>query len=129
MCVCVVCVCGVCVCVCVCVCVFQKTKYTLRHQLTPHHSSQNGTTAKRKRSERTVECSRTCPWWSLCTSYLLACQVRVTVGDAGLCDVFRALISSLGVFGSLSFAIWRVYFLAVSFKQWVRFGETALHAR
>ena len=24
-------------------------------------------------------------WWSLCTLYLLACQVRVTVGDSGLC--------------------------------------------
>jgi len=23
-------------------------------------------------------------WWSLCTLYLNACQVRVTVGDAGL---------------------------------------------
>ena len=39
-------------------------------------------------------------WWSLSTSYLLAIRVRVTVGDSGLCrsslcDVFRALISSL----------------------------------
>ena len=38
-------------------------------------------------------------WWSLCTLYLLACQVRVTVGDSGLCCctcyVFRALINSL----------------------------------
>ena len=38
-------------------------------------------------------------WWSLCTLYLLACQVRVTVGDSGLCfwflrDVFRALVNS-----------------------------------
>ena len=24
-------------------------------------------------------------WWSLCTLYLHACQVRVTVGDLGLC--------------------------------------------
>ena len=24
-------------------------------------------------------------WWSLCTLYLHACQVRVTVGDTGLC--------------------------------------------
>ena len=24
-------------------------------------------------------------WWSLCTLYLLACQVRVTVGDSVLC--------------------------------------------
>ena len=24
-------------------------------------------------------------WWSSCTLYLLACQVRVTVGDSGLC--------------------------------------------
>ena len=26
-------------------------------------------------------------WWSLCTLYLLACQVRVTLGDSGLCCV------------------------------------------
>ena len=26
-------------------------------------------------------------WWSSCTLYLLACQVRVTVGDSGLCCV------------------------------------------
>ena len=25
------------------------------------------------------------PWWSLCTFYLLACEVGVTVGDSGLC--------------------------------------------
>ena len=24
-------------------------------------------------------------WWSSCTLYLLACQVRVTGGDSGLC--------------------------------------------
>ena len=24
-------------------------------------------------------------WWSLCTFYLVACQVRVTVGSSGLC--------------------------------------------
>ena len=24
-------------------------------------------------------------WWSLCTLFLLACQVRVAVGDSGLC--------------------------------------------
>ena len=24
-------------------------------------------------------------WWSLCTLYLHACQVRFTVGDSGLC--------------------------------------------
>ena len=24
-------------------------------------------------------------WWSLCALYLHACQVRVTVGDSGLC--------------------------------------------
>ena len=26
-----------------------------------------------------------CALWSLCTLYLHACQVRVTVGDSGLC--------------------------------------------
>ena len=24
-------------------------------------------------------------WWSLCTLYILVCQVRVTIGDSGLC--------------------------------------------
>ena len=40
-------------------------------------------------------------WWSLCTLYLLACQVRVTIGDSGLCccaivmsKIFWALINS-----------------------------------
>ena len=36
--------------------------------------------------------------WSLCTLYLHACRVRVTVGDSGLlylCYVFRKLINSL----------------------------------
>ena len=40
-----------------------------------------------------------CLWWSLCALYLHACQVRVTVGDLGLCCytcyVFQALINSL----------------------------------
>ena len=40
------------------------------------------------------------PGWSLCTLYLYTCQVRVTVGNTGLCllylcYVFRALINSL----------------------------------
>ena len=30
-------------------------------------------------------CMRMYLWWSLCTLYLHACQVRVTVGDSGLC--------------------------------------------
>ena len=38
-------------------------------------------------------------WWSLCTLYLHACQVRVTIGDSGLCCctcfVFQALTNSL----------------------------------
>ena len=37
-------------------------------------------------------------WWSLCTLYLHACQMRVTVDDSSLCCctyVFWALISSL----------------------------------
>ena len=38
--------------------------------------------------------------WSLCTVYLLACQVRITVGESGLCccgkcDVFQALVIAL----------------------------------
>ena len=27
-------------------------------------------------------------WWSLCTMYLLACYVRVTIGNSGLCCLF-----------------------------------------
>ena len=39
---------------------------------------------------------RMCLWWSLCTLYLLACQVRVNVGAqvfvvVFMCDVFRVL--------------------------------------
>ena len=36
-------------------------------------------------------------WWSLCTSYLHACQVRVTVGDSGLrcCVLVASLERSL----------------------------------
>ena len=40
-------------------------------------------------------------WWSLCTLYLLACHMRVTIGDSGLCccaivmsKIFWALINS-----------------------------------
>ena len=29
-------------------------------------------------------------WWNLCTLYLLACQVRVSVGNSGL---FRAIVN------------------------------------
>ena len=29
-------------------------------------------------------------WWCSCTMYLLVCQVRVTVGDSGLCCVCGA---------------------------------------
>ena len=32
-------------------------------------------------------------WWSLCTLYLHACQVRVTAGDSGLCC--RVCVTSL----------------------------------
>ena len=31
-----------------------------------------------------------CLWWSLCTLYLLSCQVRVTIGDSSLCCVCTA---------------------------------------
>ena len=49
---------------------------------------------------RYINSIRGCLWWSLCTCYLLACHVRVTVGDSGLCcfclcDVFWAQINSL----------------------------------
>ena len=34
---------------------------------------------------RRAGCKHNHLWWSLCTLYLHACQVRVTVGDSGLC--------------------------------------------
>ena len=48
---------------------------------------------------QTNQCLRKYLWWNKCTLYLLACQVRVTVGDSGLChcvlcEIFRALINS-----------------------------------
>ena len=36
-------------------------------------------------------------WWNLCTLYLLACQVRFTVGDSGLCCC--VCVMSFWVFG------------------------------
>ena len=40
-------------------------------------------------------------WWSLCTLYLHMCQVRVTVGDSGLCCIcvtsFKTLMNSFVV--------------------------------
>ena len=36
-------------------------------------------------SGTTIKIKRMYLWWSLCALYLLACQVRVTVGDLGLC--------------------------------------------
>ena len=59
------------------------------------------TTTKRKRKkEIPLYLQRTYLWWTLCTLYLLACQVRVTVSDSGLyCSVcvtfFEQLINSL----------------------------------
>ena len=54
-------------------------------------------------------------WWSLCTLCLLACQVRVPVGDSGLCcclfDIFQGLINSLvGCFctGALGFVLFHI---------------------
>ena len=41
-------------------------------------------------------------WWSLCTLYLYACQVKVTIGDSGLCCCtcvmcFERQLTPLGV--------------------------------
>ena len=54
-------------------------------------------------------------WWSLCTSYLHACQlVRVTVGDSGLCcctcvTYFEHQLSPLGVvYVSKTNKFWRL---------------------
>ena len=59
-------------------------------------------------------------WWSLCTLYLHACQVRVTVGDSVrslllcLCDVFRMLINSLICWfctSALGLVLFQIYML------------------
>ena len=34
-------------------------------------------------------------WWSSCTSYLISCQVRVTVGDSGDCCCVPCLSSAI----------------------------------
>ena len=34
-------------------------------------------------------------WWSLCTLYVLACQVKVTIGDSGIRDVVFMCMASL----------------------------------
>ena len=42
---------------------------------------------QRPESPTAVALTRYILWWSLCTRYLLACRVEVTVGDSGLCRV------------------------------------------
>ena len=48
-----------------------------------------------------------CLWWSLRTLYLHACQVRVTVGDSGLCctcvTYFERLLTPLSVDSARAF--------------------------
>ena len=44
--------------------------------------------------------------WSLCTCCLLACQVRVTAGDSGLC---RCIAQLYYVFAHGQFPYFRVY--------------------
>ena len=58
---------------------------------------------ERQVSEPSVKCRNSVKsrWWSLCTLYLHACQVIVTVGNSGLCccvslrDVLREVTNSL----------------------------------
>ena len=98
-----------CVCVCVCVCarmysdsVFEimtiqnkgvnyRRKYVTQVQ---QQRSESPTVALTRHAckykvhklhQRYVLNQRMYGWWSLCTLHLHACQVRVTVGDSGLC--------------------------------------------
>ena len=55
---------------------------------------------------------RTYLWRSLCSVHLLACQVRVTAGDSGLCcccvcDVFEALINPVACWIWMSSILWK----------------------
>ena len=56
-----------------------------------------------------------CPWWSLCTLYLHACQVRVTVGDSGLCcpcvTYFKCWLTPLWVDSAWFWALFCFRFL------------------
>ena len=48
-------------------------------------------------------------WWSLCTLYLLACQVRVTVGgSAGLCCCVCVACVRACVFIKWSFSLYEL---------------------
>ena len=40
-----------------------------------------------RQTDRQTEKDRMYLWWSLCTLYLFACQVKVTAGDSDLCCV------------------------------------------
>ena len=52
------------------------------HVNTRHINSTRGTSSNE-------ELLRMYLWWSLCTLYLHACQVRVTIGDSGHCVCFE----------------------------------------
>ena len=45
-------------------------------------------------SEKAVAGLRLYRWWSLCTLYLHACQMRVTVGNSGFCCLLVWCLSS-----------------------------------
>ena len=49
------------------------------------HTHAHAHTHARTRTHARTHTLRMYLWWSLCTLYLHACQVRVTVGDSGLC--------------------------------------------
>ena len=58
--------------------------------------------------------------WNLCTLYLLACQMKPTVGDLDLCDVFRALLYS---FYSLDFFL-PFFLLFFFFSSFFSFSDS-----
>ena len=62
----------------------------IAHKKLPHktlrvHSAKRQKTPPTTTTTTTKNPQRMYLWWCLCTLYLHACQVRVTVGDSGLC--------------------------------------------
>ena len=57
---------------------------------------------------------RMCLWRSLCTLYLLACQMKVTVGDSGLCCCVYVTLSSANQFPCVLIGIsWNFVFFTL----------------
>ena len=57
---------------------------------------------------------RMCLWRSLCSLYLLACQMKVTVGDSGLCCCVYVTLSSANQFPCVLIGIsWNFVFFTL----------------